>query len=151
MNGSMTVTTAGGALVAGIVFGWLRSTRPFFGRNARAVMGLAYHNPRRLSDETIALELKATRVRGWDRSYVELAPSQVRLHAPAEMQLVSAPTLVVAGRNDRTVPYRDQVAAARAIPGAQLITFDATGHVVPEERPEAFIEVVRDFLGDNLC
>jgi putative transport protein len=28
----ITLSTAGGALVAGIVFGWLRSTRPFFGR-----------------------------------------------------------------------------------------------------------------------
>jgi putative transport protein len=28
----MTLSTAGGALIAGLVFGWLRSTRPFFGR-----------------------------------------------------------------------------------------------------------------------
>jgi putative transport protein len=28
----VTLSTAGGALIAGLVFGWLRSTRPFFGR-----------------------------------------------------------------------------------------------------------------------
>ena len=28
----MTLSTAGGALISGLVFGWLRSTRPFFGR-----------------------------------------------------------------------------------------------------------------------
>jgi putative transport protein len=28
----LTLSTAGGALVAGIVFGWLRSVKPFFGR-----------------------------------------------------------------------------------------------------------------------
>jgi len=28
----LTLSTSGGALLAGIVFGWLRSTRPFFGR-----------------------------------------------------------------------------------------------------------------------
>ena len=28
----LTLSTAGGALIAGIVFGWLRSTRPSFGR-----------------------------------------------------------------------------------------------------------------------
>jgi len=28
----LTLSTAGGALISGIVFGWLRSTRPFFGR-----------------------------------------------------------------------------------------------------------------------
>jgi pimeloyl-ACP methyl ester carboxylesterase len=123
---------------------------PFFGRNARAVMGLAYHDPRRLSDETIALELKATRIKDWDRSYVELAPIQIGLRELEAMAAVTAPTLVVAGRNDRTVPYRDQVRAARAIPGARLVTFEATGHVVPEERPAAFAEVVEEFLGEVL-
>lgn len=138
---------------------WLRSVpqfrrlapllpRPFFGRNARVMMGLAYYDPRRLSDETIELELKATRVKDWDRAFVEFMPTQTGLHVPEAMAAVSAPTLVVAGRNDRTVPYRDQVRAARAIPGARLITFDETGHVVPEERPEAFIEVLEGFLDD---
>jgi putative transport protein len=28
----LTLSTSGGALIAGLVFGWLRSTRPFFGR-----------------------------------------------------------------------------------------------------------------------
>ena len=28
----LTLSTAGGALIAGLVFGWLRSVRPFFGR-----------------------------------------------------------------------------------------------------------------------
>jgi len=28
----LTLSTAGGALISGLVFGWLRSTRPFFGR-----------------------------------------------------------------------------------------------------------------------
>lgn len=121
--------------------------RPFFGRNARAVMGMAYHDPKQLSDETVELELRATRVKDWDLSYVELAPVQSGLHVPAAMAAVTAPTLVVAGRNDRTVPYRDQVRAACAIPGARLITFEATGHVVPEERPEALAEVIDDFVG----
>jgi pimeloyl-ACP methyl ester carboxylesterase len=123
--------------------------RPFFGHNARAVMGMAYHDPKRLTDETIELELRATRVKDWDRSYVELAPSAAGLHEPEAMAAVTAPTLVVAGRNDHTVPYRDQVRAAEEIPGARLITFQATGHVVPEERPEAFAEVVSDFLEEQ--
>jgi pimeloyl-ACP methyl ester carboxylesterase len=122
--------------------------RPFFGRNARAVMGMAYHDPTRLTDETIRLELKATRIKDWDRSYFELTPAQTHLHVPDAMAAVTAPTLVIAGRNDRTVPYRDQVRAARAIPGARLITFESTAHVVPEERPDAFAEVVGDFLGE---
>ena len=122
--------------------------RPFFGRNARHFMSLAYADPRRLADETVALELKATQVKDWDLSYVELSRSQIGLHFPEAMARISAPTLVVAGSKDHTVPYRDQVRAARSIPSARLVTFYDTGHVVPEERPGAFSEVLGDFLDE---
>jgi pimeloyl-ACP methyl ester carboxylesterase len=122
--------------------------RPFFGRNARAVMGLAYHDPNRLSDETIELELRATRVKDWDRSLVESVPIQAGLRVLASLSSVTAPTLVVAARNDRTVPYRHQVRAARLIPCARLVTFEATGHVTPEERPGALAEVIGDFVDE---
>jgi pimeloyl-ACP methyl ester carboxylesterase len=122
--------------------------RPFFGRYAKWIMSLAYADPRRLADETVALELKATRVKDWDLSYVELTRSQAGLHFPEAMARIGVPTLVVAGRKDRTVPYRDQQLAARSIPGARFIAFYDTGHVVPEERPEAFAEVLGDFLDE---
>ena len=120
--------------------------RPFFGRNAKRIMSMAYADPHRLADETVALELKATRVKDWDLSYVELTRSQAGLHFPEAMARIGVPTLVVAGRKDRTVPYRDQQLAATSIPGARFMTFYDTGHVVPEERPGAFDEVLEDFL-----
>jgi pimeloyl-ACP methyl ester carboxylesterase len=64
------------------------------------------------------------------------------------MSRIVVPTLVVAGRADRTVPYRDQQMAARSIRGARLVTFYDTGHVVPEERPGAFAEVLGDYLDE---
>jgi len=120
--------------------------RSFFGKNARAVMSWAYADPKRLSDETVELELKAVRVKDWDLSYVELTKQQGGYHFPEAMARISVPTLVVAGRNDRTVPYRNQVKVAHAIPGARLLTFYDTGHVPPEERPGAFNEVLGDFV-----
>ena len=120
--------------------------RPFFGRNARAVMAMAYANPKRLTDETVELELKAVHVKDWDLSYVELTKHQGGFRFPEAMARVSVPTLVIAGRRDRTVPYRSQVRVARSIPGARLLTFYDTGHVPPEERPGAFDEVLGDFV-----
>jgi putative transport protein len=35
---SITLTTSGGALISGLVFGWLRSTRPTFGRIPEAAL-----------------------------------------------------------------------------------------------------------------
>jgi len=125
--------------------------RPFFGRNARLVLSRAYHDPSKLTDETLQLELKATRVKDWDLAYVALTAAHSRFHEPEAMARVSAPTLVVAGRNDMTVPHRDQVRVARSIPNARLVTFESTGHVVPQERPEALAEVVVDFLAEQGC
>ena len=122
--------------------------RPFFGRYARRIMSLAYADPKRLADETVALELKATRVKDWDLGYVELTRNQTGLHLPEAMARIHVPTLVIAGREDHTVPYRDQQIAARSIDGARFITFYETGHVVPEERPGAFSEVLGDFLDE---
>jgi pimeloyl-ACP methyl ester carboxylesterase len=109
---------------------------------------MAYSDPKKLTDETIRLELKATQVKDWDLGYVELTKAQEGLHFPDAMSRITAPTIVIAGRDDHTVPYRNQVKVAEAIPGARLITFYDTGHVVPEERSDAFNEVLEDFLDD---
>jgi pimeloyl-ACP methyl ester carboxylesterase len=58
---------------------------------------------------------------------------------------VTAPTLLVWGKEDRLVPpvYADEF--ARRIPGARVQTVDG-GHIAHLEQPEAIGRVVRDFL-----
>ena len=59
---------------------------------------------------------------------------------------IAIPTLVIAGHEDAIIPYRRSADVARLIPGATLITYEDTGHVPHEERPEMFIADVRAFL-----
>jgi pimeloyl-ACP methyl ester carboxylesterase len=58
---------------------------------------------------------------------------------------VRAPTLVVVGRRDRTVPPEDGRLAARRIPGARLVELP-TDHHPGDEAPEAFVQALREFL-----
>jgi pimeloyl-ACP methyl ester carboxylesterase len=44
---------------------------------------------------------------------------------------LDAPTLVVHGTEDPVLPYGNGVALARAIPGAELLALEQTGHEVP--------------------
>jgi len=125
--------------------------RPFFGKHARWFMAMAYHDPSRLSAETVELERKASHVKDWDLALVELKGAQTGFHSPDAMARVHVPTLLVAGREDSTVPFADQVAAARAIPGAHLVALPATGYVPQEERPAAFAEALADFLDRLGC
>jgi len=62
---------------------------------------------------------------------------------------VRAPTLVVVGRRDRTVPPEDGRLAARQIPGARLVELP-TNHHPGDEAPEAFLLALREFLGQPL-
>jgi 4,5:9,10-diseco-3-hydroxy-5,9,17-trioxoandrosta-1(10),2-diene-4-oate hydrolase len=58
---------------------------------------------------------------------------------------VTAPTLVVWGRNDRLVPVARGELAARAIPDAALKVFDRCGHAPQVEHADAFNALVLEF------
>ena len=59
---------------------------------------------------------------------------------------VSAPTLLVWGKEDRLVPpvYADEF--ARRIPGARVQTVEGAGHAPHVEQPERVARMVREFL-----
>jgi proline iminopeptidase len=59
---------------------------------------------------------------------------------------ITQPTLVLAGRHDRTCPVEASEAMARGIPNAELVVFEASGHMTFVEENERYTQVVRDFL-----
>lgn len=63
------------------------------------------------------------------------------------LDLVEAPTLVLAGRQDRTCPPEAAEEIAAGIVDAQLLIFEASGHMTFVEEPEVYIEAVSRFLG----
>ena len=64
---------------------------------------------------------------------------------------VTAPTLVVCGRQDRaTIPARSEAIAAR-ITGSKLAWIEESGHMSPIERPEAFNALIAPFVRENLA
>ena len=65
------------------------------------------------------------------------------------LSTVTAPTLVVWGRQDRIIPVRHSAVAEREIPGAKVHIFDPCGHIPQQERAEEFAALVLDFLGER--
>ncbi len=59
---------------------------------------------------------------------------------------VRAPTLVIAGREDRVVPLEFVEKLCRAIAGARLATVENAGHLVFLEQPEAVNRLLVEFL-----
>jgi proline iminopeptidase len=60
---------------------------------------------------------------------------------------VASPVLVLAGRHDRTCVPEASEAIAAGIPDAQLLVFEASGHMTFVEEPEVYVEAVSRFLG----
>lgn len=68
------------------------------------------------------------------------------IEVQAALGSVTSPTLVLAGRHDRTCPPEASQATAAGVPGAALHIFEESGHMPFVEQPEEFLEVVRGFL-----
>ena len=73
-------------------------------------------------------------VRGWDAERIS-----------RDAHLITQPTLLLWGENDREIPLADGERLHEEIPGSRFIVFLECGHLPHEEYPEAFTNVVIDF------
>lgn len=64
---------------------------------------------------------------------------------------VQAPTLVVSGEHDRTIPLATQRLLAEGIPGARHTIIPGAGHGVTADRPALFNQAMLDFLQETPC
>jgi rifampin ADP-ribosylating transferase len=65
---------------------------------------------------------------------------------PTDVATITAPTLVVWGERDELVTRDDAEALAAAIPGARLVVYADTGHLVLWEQPERVAQDVAAFV-----
>ena len=63
-----------------------------------------------------------------------------------DAHLITQPTLLLWGENDREIPLADGERLHAEIPVSRLIVFLNCGHLPHEEYPEAFTNVVTDFV-----
>jgi pimeloyl-ACP methyl ester carboxylesterase len=107
----------------------------------------AWADPSAVTDEGIEGYRAPLTIRDWDKALWELTIAP-RPDAPADaLGLIECPVLVVAGTEDGAVPYEDSVRVAEIL-GARLATFEETGHLPHEERPERFTTELYRFLDE---
>ena len=66
-------------------------------------------------------------------------------HYP-ELERITAPTLVIVGEHDEVTPPRTSQRLAEGIAGARYAEIPGAGHLANQERPEAFNDMVAEFL-----
>jgi proline iminopeptidase len=56
------------------------------------------------------------------------------------------PVLILSGKHDRTTPAASAHELAEAIPAAEEVVFEHSGHMIPYEEPDAFLSALQGFL-----
>jgi pimeloyl-ACP methyl ester carboxylesterase len=107
---------------------------------------MAWHNPARLSQETLELYKKPLQAENWDRALWEFTLASRPAGLEKRLNELTLPLLVITGDDDRIVPTANSLRLADELPGARLVVIPDAGHVPHEEQPEAFMQAVTGFL-----
>jgi 2-hydroxy-6-oxo-octa-2,4-dienoate hydrolase len=136
----------------------LRGGREFDGgRDAlRAVLANFPYDPELITEELIDARLSAAGRPGAQDALQALVPAPQAdgptvVHGLPEAQLaaVSAPTLILHGRDDRVVPFELGLRLLNGIADSELHAFGKCGHWVQLERRRGFLDLVLTFTGQN--
>jgi pimeloyl-ACP methyl ester carboxylesterase len=102
-----------------------------------------------IGSSTSAPAAAALAARGPDRVRAVVLESPPALDGAEPIlgpSLAAPPTLVLLGTEDTTVPADAGRRGKALVPGSHLVFVYAAGHAIAVDRPEAFVEVVSDFL-----
>lgn len=107
-----------------------------------------FYDQSRIPDDAIEAYGRILTQPGWEAAFLKLLSSGMaeNLYTPDDLADIDVPTLLIWGKEDTWVPYKVGEALANAIPTAELITYELTGHVPMEERVEWFIPDLLAFL-----
>ncbi len=132
----------------------MRRLGPLIARQIQArgpeLIELAWHDPSKVTPETLAGYQKPLQVHNWDRALWELTVASRPLNLAERLDELQLPVLVVTGDDDRIVPTEESLRLAMDIPGASLAVIPNCGHVPQEERPDLLMIELEMFLAEGI-
>ncbi len=69
--------------------------------------------------------------------------------SPGELAKIYIPILLVWGEFDKIVPLKVGKRLEEDLPNAKLTVFEKTGHLIPEEKPEETVRLIKKFLKNS--
>ena len=108
----------------------------------------AFHDPSLVTPEILAGYRKPLRAHNWDRALWELTAASRPLGLADRLNELTLPVLVITGDDDRIVPTEESIRLGGEISGATLVVIPNAGHLPHEEKPQEFMQAVRDFLNE---
>ena len=106
----------------------------------------AYANTSTLTDARTTLYHDLMLAPGSRQALMARLQQRVLVDPRPLLQSISAPTLLVWGKQDAMIPFTNAADYSQAMPHSQLLALEAVGHLPQEETPEQSLPAVRDFL-----
>jgi 2-hydroxymuconate-semialdehyde hydrolase len=123
-------------------------------RQMREVISLFAHDPDLITEDLVELRYQASLHPPVRDSWAAMFPEPRQRWVDdlalsgAELAAISSPVLMVHGRDDRVVPWRDSSARLLdLLPDSRLHVLSGCGHWTVIEKTTEFLAVVRPFLG----
>jgi pimeloyl-ACP methyl ester carboxylesterase len=121
-------------------------TQTFIARG-NDLIRLAWHNPTRVTSETLAGYRRPLQVENWDRALWELTAATRPLGLAARLGDATQPALVLTGDDDHIVAPENSIRLARELRNSELTVLPHCGHVPQEECPQSLLTAVGRFVG----
>jgi pimeloyl-ACP methyl ester carboxylesterase len=116
---------------------------------AKSVLRLAYYDPKKITAEQIAAYAAPLAAPGGKHALLEtgkriIPPNMDEL--VAKYKDINVPTLIIWGKQDKIISPDAGKLLVQAIQNSTLQWIDQCGHVAQEEKPEATVPLVLNFL-----
>ncbi len=131
----------------GACVGWVASKSDFVAKRERlrfATFSIVAAHPQQLPPPLVEENLRGSGKPGFMPSVEALTTYPIRERLPE----IACPVLIVWGTKDHLVPVKDAHEFERLIPDSRKVIYEDTGHVPQMERPEAFNQLVQDFIAE---
>nr|WP_263327801.1 alpha/beta hydrolase [Neobacillus sp. Marseille-Q6967] len=99
-----------------------------------------FFNQTLINDELIQEFGRPLAEKGFYKALIRLLRHREGDLLPQQLQDIKVPVILIWGKEDRVVPLEVGQRLVRDLPNAQLITYEKTGHLITEERPEHIFE-----------
>ena len=116
---------------------------------AKSILKLAYYDPKKITAEQIAAYAAPIASPGGKHALLETGKQIIPPNIDelvAKYKDITVPTLIIWGRQDKIISPEAGTLLDQDIPNSTLEWIDQCGHVPQEERPEATVPLVLDFL-----
>jgi pimeloyl-ACP methyl ester carboxylesterase len=116
---------------------------------AKSILKMAYYDPKKITSEQVAAYAAPMATPGGKHALLETGKQIIPPNSDelvARFKDITVPTLIIWGQQDKIIDPIVGKLLDQAIPNSTLRCIDQCGHVPQEERPEATIPLVLDFL-----